>query len=91
MDLTGIIKGTKPIKQKPIERFPFDKQLPLGPHNFPMSKYIRYYVTGFKRQGPAGIPRPFKVKKVVPTGVQITPEMFGLYSFISLDKVEQIY
>lgn len=91
MDLTEILNGIKPIKKSPIERVPFNKNAPIGPQNYPMSKWSMYYVTGFKRQGPAGIKRPFKVKKRLPTGTEVRPEMFGLDSFISLDKVEQIF
>ena len=91
MDLTEIMKGINPIKQQPIERFKFDKTKPLWEHNFPMSKFLKYYITGFKRQGPAGIKRPYKVKKQVATGTEITAELFGLDQIISIDKVEQIF
>ena len=86
-----IIKGINPIKQKPIERIPFDKTKPMWAHNFPMSKVLYYYVTGMKRQGPAGIMRPFKVKKKVATGTDITAGLFGLDRIMTIDKVEQIF
>ena len=89
--MNEIITGIKPIKQKPIERIAFDKTQPIHAHNFPMSKVLYYYVTGFKRQGAAGIKRPFKVKKKVATGTPITAELFGLDQIISIDKVEQIF
>ena len=91
MNLTEIMTGIKPIKQKPIERFKFDKTEPIWEHNFPMSKFLKYYVTGFKRQGPAGIKRTFKVKKKVATGTDITAEIFGLDQILTIDKVEQIF
>ena len=91
MDLTEIMTGINPIKQKPVERFKFDKKEPIWEHNFPMSKFLYYFVTGFKKQGPAGIKRPFKVKKKVATGTIITAELFGLDQIISIDKVKQIF
>ena len=91
MDLTEITKGINPIKQKPIERFQFNKTQPIHAHNFPMSKFLYYFVTGLKRQGPAGIPKMYKVKKKVATGTKITAELFGLYQIISIDKVKQIF
>lgn len=91
MDLEEILKGINPIKQKPIERFKFDKTKPIWEHNFPMSKFLYYFVSGFKRMGPAGILKPFKVKKKVATGTEINAELFGLDQIISIDKVKQIF
>lgn len=91
MDLEKIIKGINPIKQKPIERIPFEKDKPIWAHNFPMSKFLYYFVSGFKRQGPAGMMRPFKVKKKVATGTEITAELFGLDRITSIDMVKQIF
>lgn len=86
-----IITGINPIKQKPIERIPFDKTAPITAQNFPMSKFLYYFVYGFKRMGPAGILKPFKVKKKVATGTEITAELFGLDRLIRIDKIKQIF
>lgn len=49
MDLTQIIKGINPIKQKPIERGnAFNKTQPINAYNFPMSKVTEWQAFGYR-------------------------------------------
>lgn len=49
MELQQILKGVKPIKQKPIERGnPFNKELPINAYNFPMSKVTEWHAFGYR-------------------------------------------
>ena len=88
-----IIKGVKPIKNKPKygdEAFAFDKTIPLGSMNFPLTKYTDWQIYGYKKDPFTGIKRPYWMTKRLPTGRQITTKMCGLDGFFDVKPKQQV-
>lgn len=90
LDQTEIIKGIKPIKIKPTYNDGrFDKRLPLGPHNYPLTKYTKWEIYGYKKDKLTGIRYPYWLDKVLPTGVPLTPKKVGLDGFYNVKPIYQ--
>ena len=88
-----IIRGINPIKQKPKygdKAFTFDKTFPMGPMNFPLTKYTDYKIYGYKKDPFTGMKRPHWLTKRVPTGRKITPKMCGLDGFFDIKPINQV-
>lgn len=78
----GIIKGINPIKDRPTNRgFNFNKDKIITPYNYPLSKYTIWKIHGYRKEGPAGIKKPYWITKTLPTGQPLLcPELDGMYS-----------
>lgn len=88
LDNPGRIKGIKLIKSKPDPReFLFDKSQPLSPFNFPLTKTTLYKIFGYRIDKVSGIKRPFWLKKRVPTGTPLRPQMCGLDGFFQVEPI----
>ena len=86
-----IIKGIKPIKNKPTyNQGRFNKNLPIEEHNFPLSKYTNWEIYGYKKDPVTGIKRPYWLNKVLPTGQSLTPKKVGLDGFFTVKPTNQI-
>jgi len=86
-----IIKGINPIKNKPtFNSGRFDKSLPLGEHNFPMTKYTTWQIYGYIKDKYTGLKRPRWITKVLPTGRPLTPKIVGLDGFFTVKPLNQI-
>ena len=88
-----IIKGIKPIKQKPKygdKAFTFDKEIPLGTMNFPLTKYTDWKIYGYRKDPFTGIKRPYWLTKRLPTGVEINPKICGLDGFFDIKPINQV-
>jgi hypothetical protein len=87
----NIITGVKSIKERATYRDGhFSKHKPLGPHNFPLSKYTTMRIYGNKKDKFTGIKRPYWLDKTFVTGRQITPKMCGLDGFFDIRPINQI-
>lgn len=91
LDLSQIIKGVRPSKnnQPTYNGGRFDKTLPLGPHNTPISKYTKWKIYGY-RKDITGMKTPYWLYKTLPTGVEITPKKCGLDGFFDVKACNQI-
>ena len=88
-----IIKGVKPIKNKPKygdKEFVFNKEIPLGPMNYPLTKYTDWQIYGYKKDPFTGIKRPHWLTKRLPTGREITPQICGLDGFFDIKPKQQV-
>ena len=87
-----IITGIKPkVKPKHGDKaFTFDKTFPMGPHNFPLTKYTDYKIYGYKKDPLTGMKRPYWLTKRVPTGRKIMPKMCGLDGFFDIKPTNQV-
>lgn len=87
----NIITGIKSVKTKATLRDGhFQKNQPLGPHNFPLSKYVTMRIYGYKKDKLTGIKRPYWLTKKFVTGREITPKMCGLDGFFDITPINQI-
>lgn len=89
----NLIMGVKPIKNKPKygdKAFTFDKTIPLGSMNFPLTKYTDWNIYGYKKDPLTGIKRPYWLTKRVPTGRQLNPKMVGLDGFYNVKPTNQV-
>ena len=76
-----IIQRIKP-KVKPTNRaFDFQKEKPITPYNFPLSRTTTWKAFGYKKDS-AGIKRPHWIEKTLPTGHAFVPD---------LDEVISVY
>ena len=92
LDNPKIIRGVKPIHQRPTLRDGhFQKDQPLGPHNFPLSKYTTMRIYGYKKDPRTGIKRPYWLDKTFVTGSPITPKQCGLDGFFDIRPVNQVF
>jgi len=87
-----MITGIKPIKQRPYRDSDaaFNKDLPMGIHNFPLTKYTKWKIYGYKKDRFTGMKRPFWMEKTLPTGRQLTPQMCGLDGFFDVKSINQV-
>ena len=86
-----IITGIKPIKNKPtFNSGGFNKELPLGPHNFPLTKYTDYRIYGYKKDKLTGIKRPEWVRYRGATGKPLYPKTVGLDGFYNVIPLNQV-
>ena len=86
-----IIKGVKPIKNKPTYNDGgFDKTRPLGAHNYPLSKYTNWEIYGYKKDKLTGIKRPYWLNKTLPTGQALTAQIVGLDGFYNVKPKNQV-
>ena len=87
-----IIKGVKPIKNKPYRDsdVTFDKTQPIGMYNFPLTKYTVWKIYGYRIDPFTGIKRPYWIIKQLPTGRQLTPKMVGLDGFFDVKATKQV-
>ena len=93
LDNPKIITGVNPIKIKPKygdKAFTFDKEIPLGRMNFPLTKYTDWDIYGYKKDPLTGIKRPYWMTKRLPTGRQLTPKMCGLDGFFDVKPKQQV-
>jgi len=87
----NVITGVKTIKDQATYRDGhFSKHKPLGPHNFPLSKYTTMQIYGYKKDPLTGIKRPYWLTKQFVTGREITPKMCGLDGFFEIKPINQI-
>jgi hypothetical protein len=65
----------KAIKKenRPLERKPFNKELPVTPYNYPLSKFTKWYAFGYKVV--FGKKVYDWVEKVLPTGHAFVPDL----------------
>ena len=87
-----IIKGVKPIKERPYRDSDatFDKTIPIGPKNFPLTKYTTWKIYGYRKDPFTGIKRPYWMEKTLPTGRPITPKICGLDGFFDIKAKNQV-
>ena len=85
-----IIKGIKPKERPTYRGGSFNKNKPLGEHNFPLTKYVHYKIYGYKKDPYTGIKRPYWMEKKVPTGRNLTPRMCGLDGFFDVKATKQV-
>ena len=91
LNQTKIITGINPIKNKPtFNSGGFNKKLPLGEHNFPLTKYVDYRIYGYKKDPLTGIKRPDWVRYRCPTGQSVTPKKVGLDGFYHVIPLNQV-
>lgn len=85
-----IIKGIKLVKQKPKvpKEFIFNKNKPIGPHNYPMTRTTHWQIHGYKKDI-AGIRRSYHITKDLPTGTELSPRLVGLDGFYSVRPTYQ--
>jgi hypothetical protein len=84
-----LIRGVKSAKAT-YNDICFQKNKPLGPHNFPLSKFTTMRIFGYKKDRITGIKRPYWLDKTFPTGAEITPQKCGLDGFYDIKPVNQI-
>ena len=90
MTLTGIMKGIKTKIPSTNRGFrPFNKALPLHPHNYPMTKITHWEIEGYIKNA-AGIREYYFITKDLPTGRELSPRLVGLDGFISVRPTYQI-
>ena len=72
LDNPKIITGLKLKKEnRPnLPRFELDKTKPLGPYNFPLMKYAKYRLHGYKTDA-AGLRRPVSWIENLPIGRRV--------------------
>lgn len=86
-----IITGVKSKKERAtFNDGHFQKNQPLGPHNFPLSKYTTMRIYGYKKDKLTGIKKPYWLDKTFVTGRQITPKMCGLDGFFDIRPINQV-
>ena len=87
-----IISGVKSIKQRAtLNGGTFlQKNQPLGPHNFPLSKYTWMRIYGYKVDKLTGIKKPYWLDRKFVTGRQITPKLVGLDGFFDIRPLKQV-
>lgn len=68
----------------------FNKEIPLGSMNYPLSKYTDWDVYGYKIDKLTGIKRPYWMTKRLPTGHQINPKICGLDGFFNVKAKNQV-
>lgn len=74
MELTEILKGIKPIKERSTNRgFSFDKTKPIDAHNFPLSKVTEWYAFGYRLVN--GKKVYDWITKRLPTGRAFVPDL----------------
>ena len=86
--ITGIKSKIKP--KYGDEAFTFDKTVPLGSMNFPLTKYTDWKIYGYRKDPFTGIKRPYWLTKRLPTGRQISPKMVGLDGFFDIKPTNQV-
>ena len=69
---------------------PFNKALPLHPHNYPLSKITHWEICGYKKDPLTGIKRPYWITKDLPTGRELSPRLVGLDGFYNVKPTYQI-
>ena len=84
--ITGIKSKTPPT----FNSGRFDKNQPLGEHNFPLTKYTVWNIYGYKKDKLTGLKKPFWLEKVLPTGKPLTPKLVGLDGFFTVQPKNQI-
>jgi hypothetical protein len=97
LDNRKIITGVKP-KIRPTHGndqggdfdLKFDKTYPLGPHNYPLTKYTDWKIYGYRKDPFTGMKRPYWLTKRLPTGRPITPKMVGLDGFFDIKPINQV-
>jgi hypothetical protein len=85
-----IVKGVKPKVRPSYRDGHFQKDQPLGPHNFPLSKYVTMRIYGYKVDKRTGIKRPYWLDKQFVTGSPITPKQCGLDGFFDIRPINQV-
>ena len=86
-----IIRGVKPIRIKPtFNDGSFRKELPIGEHNFPLTKYTTYKICGYKKDPLTGMKKPFWLTRKFPTGRPINAKMCGLDGFFTIKPINQV-
>ena len=85
-----IITGINPKIKPTFNSGSFNKELPLGEHNFPLTKYTDWKIYGYKKDPFTGIKRPYWLTKRLPTGRQINPKMVGLDGFFDVKPTNQV-
>ena len=70
--------------------FKFNKEMPISPHNFPLTKYTKWEIYGYKKDKLTGIRYPYWLDKVLPTGVALTPKKVGLDGFYTVKPTYQM-
>jgi hypothetical protein len=87
----NVITGVKSIKEKAtLNGGFFQKDQPLGPHNFPLSKYTWMRIYGYKVDKRTGIKRPYWLDRKFVTGTKITPKLCGLDGFFDIRPIRQV-
>ncbi len=91
MRMNQIAKGINPIKNKPtFNSGGFNKELPLGMHNFPLTKYTDWRIYGYRKDPFTGIKRPHWLRKRHPTGKPLEPKDVGLDGFYHVIPLNQV-
>ena len=85
-----IITGVKSKIRPTFNDGRFNKKLPIGEHNFPLSKYTDWQIYGYRRDPFTGIKRPYWLTKRLPTGRQLNPKMVGLDGFFDVKPIKQV-
>lgn len=85
-----IITGVKPKTRPTYRDGGFDKEKPLHPHNFPLTKYTIWQIYGYKKEGVLGLKKPYWLTKTLPTGRPLTPKLVGLDGFYTVRPLNQI-
>jgi len=85
-----IITGVKSKTPPTFNDGSFDKNKPLGEHNFPLTKYTTYKIYGYKKDPLTGIKRPFWMTKKHPTGRPLNARMCGLDGFFDIKPINQV-
>ena len=86
-----IVRGVKPkIRPYRDNDVLFEKTIPLGMHNFPLTKYTNWKIYGYKKDPFTGMKRPFWMNKKLPTGRELTPQMCGLDGFFDVKAINQV-
>jgi hypothetical protein len=86
-----IITGVKTKKNKAtFNSGSFDKKLPLGEHNFPLTKYTTWSIYGYVKDRYTGLKRPRWETKVLPTGKPLRPRDVGMDGFFTVKPLNQI-
>lgn len=90
LDNPRIITGVKSKLRATYGDGSFQKNQPLGPHNFPLSKYVTMRIYGYKKDPLSGIKRPYWLTKKFVTGRPITPKQCDLDGFYDIQPINQV-
>ena len=84
------IQGINNLRKLPTNRgFQFQKEKPMTMHNYPLTKKTKYKIYGYRKDGIAGLKKPFWITAEIPTGKKLTPQSVGLDGFYTVTPISQ--